>query len=100
MWTGRFVKHLWMPSDFGVRRAFGESLIGGDAVRNAEIARDILDGGRGAMRDIVLVNAAAGLVAAGLAKDLRQGMQLAEKSIDSGAAAKKLAELKKNYPVS
>src|SRR6204780_3972469 len=57
VWTGKVVKHLWMPSDFGVKRAFGEALLGGDASRNAEIARDILAGARGPMRDIVLVNA-------------------------------------------
>jgi len=100
VWTGRFVKHLWMPSDFGVKRAFGESLLGGDAKGNARIARDILNGSGGPTRDIVLVNAAAGLLAAGLAKDLRHGMQLAEKSIDCGAAAKKLRELQEKYPVS
>jgi anthranilate phosphoribosyltransferase len=100
VWTGRFVKHLWMPSDFGVKRAFGESLLGGDAARNAQIAREILAGAGGPMRDIVIVNAAAGLVAAGLANDLRHSVQLAEKSIDSGAASKKLNDLQKKYPVS
>ena len=100
VWTGRVVKHLWMPADFGVKRAFGESLLGGDAIRNAEIVREILAGTHGPMRDIVLVNAAAGLVAAGLATDLRHGMQLAENSIDSGTAAKKMNALQKNYPVS
>jgi anthranilate phosphoribosyltransferase len=52
------------------------------------------------MRDIVLVNAAAGLLAVGLAKDLRSGVELAEKSINSGAAGKKLNELQKKYPFS
>ena len=100
VWTGRVVKHLWMPSDFGVKRAFGESLLGGDAAQNAEIARDILAGASGPQRDIVVVNAAAGLLAAGLANDLRHGVQLAEKSINSGAAATKLKELQKKYPFS
>jgi anthranilate phosphoribosyltransferase len=100
VWTGRVEKHLWMPSDFGVKRAFGESLLGGDAERNAEIARDILAGAHGPMRDIVLVNAAAGLTAGGVAKDLPDGVQLAEKSIDSGAARRKLDALQKKYPVS
>jgi anthranilate phosphoribosyltransferase len=100
VWTGRVVKHLWMPSDFGVKRAFGEDLLGGDAARNAQIVREILDGAAGAMRDIVLVNAAAGMVASGLAADLRGGVELAVKSIDSGAAARKLGELQKKFPVS
>jgi anthranilate phosphoribosyltransferase len=98
VWTGRVEKHLWMPSDFGVKRAFGEALLGGDAARNAEIVRDILNGAAGPMRDIVLVNAAAGLVASGLARDLRNGMELAEKSMISGGAAKKLYELQEKYP--
>ncbi len=98
--TGAVVKHLWMPSDFGVKRAFGEQLLGGDALRNAEIAREILSGATGAMRDIVVVNAAAGLVAAGIAKDLRDGVELAEKSIDSREAAAKLDHLRKKFPVS
>ena len=100
VWTGRLAKHLWIPSDFGVERAFSEDLTGGDAARNAEIARDILAGVGGPKRDIVLVNAAAGLFAAGLAKDLREGVQLSEKSIDSGAASRKLIELQRKYPVS
>ncbi len=97
--TGRVEKLLWMPSDFGVKRAFGESLLGGDAARNAQIARDILGGDRGAQRDIVVVNAAAGLVAAGVAENLRDGVGKAEKSIDSGAAAGKLEELRRNFAI-
>jgi anthranilate phosphoribosyltransferase len=100
VWTGRVVKHLWTPADFGVKRAFGETLLGGDAPRNAEIARDILAGVRGPMRDIVLLNAAAGLFALDLAKDLRSAVLLAEKSIDSGAAVDKLQALQKKFPVS
>ena len=99
VWTGRVEKHLWMPSDFGVKRAFGEEFLGGDAATNAAIAQDILNGEKGAKRDIVIVNAAAGLVASGLAKDLRSGVELAEKSIDSGAAAGKLDELQKKFPI-
>jgi anthranilate phosphoribosyltransferase len=100
VWTGRVVKHLWMPADFGVKRAAGDDLLGGDTARNAQIAREILDGAAGAKRDIVLVNAAAGMVACGLAADLRGGVELAEKSIDSGAAARKLGDLQKRFPVS
>jgi anthranilate phosphoribosyltransferase len=98
--TGSVEKHLWIPSDFGVKRAFGEALLGGDAARNAQIARDILNGEKGPPRDIVLVNASAGLLAAGLAKDLRNGMEMAEKSIDSGSARDRLDALRKKFPVS
>jgi anthranilate phosphoribosyltransferase len=100
VWTGRVAKHLWMPADFGVKRAFGESLLGGDAAQNAEIARSILAGAGGPKRDIVLVNAAAGLLALGQAKDLREGMELSGNSIDSGRAAKKLEELRNKFPFS
>lgn len=100
VWTGKVQKHLWMPADFGVKRAFLDALLGGDAAANASIAREILEGKVGAKRDIVLVNASAGLVAAGVAKDLRDGVQLAEKSIDSGAAAGKLEALQKKFPIS
>lgn len=98
--TGYVEKHLWMPSDFGVKKAFGEDLLGGDAARNAEITLQILAGAKGPARDIVLVNSAAGLLAAGLAKDLRSGVKLGEKSIDSGEARGKLELLRKKFPIS
>jgi anthranilate phosphoribosyltransferase len=98
--TGRVEKHLWMPSDFGIKRTFGEHLLGGDASRNAEITKSILAGVPGPMRDIVLVNAAAGLVAAGMTRDLREGVKLAEESINSGSAREKLKQLQQKYPAS
>jgi anthranilate phosphoribosyltransferase len=76
----------WNPSDFGVEQASGSDLAGGDRVLNCEIAVAILHGQLGAQRDIVLVNAAAALLAAGVTTDLRAAMPLAEQSIDSGAA--------------
>jgi len=100
VWTGRVEKHLWMPSDFGVKRAFGEELLGGDAAQNAKIARDILNGEGGAKCDIVIVNAATGLVASGLAKDLRAGVELAGKSVSSRKALAKLDELREKFPIS
>src|SRR5205814_10231091 len=60
-------KHLWTPSDFGVRKASLQALAGGDPARNAQITREILSGLSGPPRDIVLVNSAAGLLAAGIA---------------------------------
>ena len=75
-----------------------ESIAGGGAERNAEIAVEILGGERGARREIVLMNAAAGLVAAGVARDLRGGMAAAAESIDSGAAAEKLKKLRERWP--
>jgi anthranilate phosphoribosyltransferase len=98
--AGQVKKLLWMPSDFGVPRASLSALHGGDPLRNAEIARRILAGEEGPQRDIALVNAAAGLVAAGVAADLRTGMAAASRSIESGAAAERLARLQKAFPLS
>jgi anthranilate phosphoribosyltransferase len=91
-------KRIWEPSDFGVQPAQPASLKGGDSSCNAQIIVEILRGSPGACRDIVLVNAAAGLVAAGVAADVRAGMELAARSIDSGAAIGKLELLKKKFP--
>ncbi len=92
-------RQLWKPSDFGVHMARLDSLKGGDSSCNAQMILEILRGGSGPRRDIVLVNAAAGLLAAGLAADLRSGMELAARSIDSEAALGKLERLQKNFPV-
>ena len=69
--TGRVEKLLWTPADFGVKRATLDALQGGDAARSAAIIQSVLAGEPGAARDIVLVNAAAGLLVADLAADLK-----------------------------
>lgn len=74
------------PTALGLPRARPEELRGGDAARNVQIARAVLDGRGGPARDMVLLNAAAGLVAADLAVDLPVGLELAARSIDSGRA--------------
>ena len=83
----------WSPSDFGVAVATAQDLGGGDRILNREIAISVLHGEPGPRRDIVLVNAAAALVAAGATTDLRAGMALAAQSIDTGAAWKKVQQL-------
>jgi anthranilate phosphoribosyltransferase len=88
-----FDKHLWTPADFGVPRASLEDLAGGDRDRNCGIARRILDGEKGAPRDIVAVNAAVALLAAGRVKDLRSAVAMAFESIDSGRALGKVEQL-------
>jgi anthranilate phosphoribosyltransferase len=98
IWGGSVEETVWTPSDFEVETAPLEALRGGSAASNALIAQEILAGEPGPRRDIVLVNAAAGLVAAGLSTDLRSGMKLAKESIDSGRALRKLELLKKNFP--
>jgi anthranilate phosphoribosyltransferase len=92
--TGANVRSFtWTPADFGIPQANSEALRGGDRACNARIATAILQGELGAPRDIVLVNSAAALVAAGDTTDLREAMHRAAKSIDSGAAWTKLREL-------
>ena len=83
------------PSDFDLPAGKASDLKGGDAKENAVITLEVLKGQVGPRRDIVLLNAAAGLMAAGKAKDFRDGIRLAGDAIDSGAGMKKLEELKK-----
>jgi anthranilate phosphoribosyltransferase len=81
------------PEDFGLPRSTIQDLRGGDRAENALIIRQVLAGEAGPRRDIVLMNAAAALVVGGTARDFREGVTLAAQSIDSGAAAAKLAGL-------
>jgi anthranilate phosphoribosyltransferase len=81
------------PEDFGIVRAPISAIQGGDARRNAEIIRGILSGGESTRRDVVLLNAAAGLVVGGKAAGLREGIQLARESIQSGRALACLQKL-------
>lgn len=81
------------PEDLGVERANRNDLAGGDAERNAAIIRDIFSGAAGPKRDVVVVNSAASLVVAGIAADIKDGIEKASDSIDSGTAAGKLEEL-------
>src|SRR5438876_198986 len=81
------------PEEFGVARAPLESIRGGTAAENAALIRRILEGNAGPARDVVVVNAAAALVAAGVSGDFREAAGLASFVISSGAAAEKLASL-------
>ncbi|MBZ5529914.1 MAG: anthranilate phosphoribosyltransferase [Acidobacteriia bacterium] len=81
------------PAQFGLKTAPLSAITGGDLHVNAEIIRKILAGEKSPRRDIVLMNAAAALVAAGKADSLAEAMPLAAQSIDSGAARKKLDAL-------
>src|SRR4029077_18796844 len=81
------------PEDFGLSRASIRDLLGGDREQNAEIIGTILRVEPGPKRDIVLMNAAAALVVGTRARDLKEGVELAARSIDSGAARGKLERL-------
>jgi anthranilate phosphoribosyltransferase len=78
------------PEDFGLQRAPIDDIAGGDAQQNAAIIRAILDGERSCRRDVVLLNAAAALVAAGHADRISDAVPLAAYAIDSGAARERL----------
>ncbi len=90
---GKLSTYSIVPEDFGLRRASARELEGGGAEENARIALAILQGHKGAKRDAVVLNAAAALVVGGLVTDLKDGLELAALSIDSGKAYRKLTEL-------
>ena len=81
------------PEDAGLPRAHLADLKGGDADFNAAALRAVLDGAKNAYRDIAIINAAAALIVAGKAKDLKEGAGLAQNALDSGAARDTLAAL-------
>ncbi len=91
---GQVQSYDMTPEDYGFQRASLESIRGGDAQKNAAIILDVLNGEKGPKRDIVLLNAGAAFVAAGLDPDLKKGIRRAEDSIDSGKAKEKLDALK------
>ncbi|HEY0249102.1 MAG TPA: anthranilate phosphoribosyltransferase [Gryllotalpicola sp.] len=101
--NGSVTEHDLDPRDLGLPRATIADITGGDPQHNAEVVRRTLAGETGAVRDIVLLNAAAGLIAFGLAADpatgdvpilqrFRAGLVTAAEAIDSGAAAAKLED--------
>ncbi|MBB4064849.1 anthranilate phosphoribosyltransferase [Gellertiella hungarica] len=81
------------PADFGVEVATLDQLRGGDGVANAAALKAVLEGARNAYRDIAVCNAAAALVVAGKAETIREGMRLANLSLEDGGAAEALARL-------
>jgi anthranilate phosphoribosyltransferase len=81
------------PADLGIEVVTADQVKGGDADTNAGIFHRILVGETGPYRDIVALNAAAGLVVAGAAESLADGFAAAGASIDSGAAAARLEAL-------
>ncbi len=91
--NGTVKKEYWQPSDFGMNRSSLDSLKGGDRFANAAITHEILSGAPGPKRDIVVMNAAAGLLVAGAAAIPAEAVTKAQNAIDSGAAAAKLAAL-------
>src|ERR1700712_3399464 len=81
------------PEEAGLARVGGDALKGGDAAANAIALQGVLDGKASAFREVALLNAAAALIVAGKAGDLKEGVALGTKSLDSGAAAARLEHL-------
>jgi anthranilate phosphoribosyltransferase len=96
--TGKITPIVINPEQFGLQRAPRGALAGGDAAQNAAITMTVLQGKPGPHRDVVLLNAAAALTVSGAVTDIHAGLQLAEQSIDSGAALEKLRRLQQFTP--
>jgi anthranilate phosphoribosyltransferase len=92
---GTIRRYLITPEDFGVPRAPLETISGGSPAENAAIIGQIFAGELGPRRDIVVINAAAALVAAGVADNFKEATELAARTLSSGAAQEKLSELKR-----
>ncbi|MDY6793146.1 MAG: anthranilate phosphoribosyltransferase [Thermodesulfobacteriota bacterium] len=91
--NGEVESFIIEPENYGMKRADRESIKGGDARKNAQIINDVLDGETGPRRDVVVLNAAAAFVAAGVDSILEDGILRAASIIDSGTARKKLNQL-------
>lgn len=82
------------PQMLGIKKAPFEAILGGEAERNAQILTDILNSrATEAQRDMVLINAAYALVAEGMARDVQEGLEIAEDTLRSGKAAEKLKQI-------
>ncbi|MBI5056032.1 MAG: anthranilate phosphoribosyltransferase [Nitrospirae bacterium] len=91
---GRVDTYFISPGDLGLEAAKKTDLTGGTAQENAQITIEILKGEKGPRRDVVIMNAAAALITGGRAKSFSEGIKTANEAIDSGAALKKLEEVK------
>lgn len=92
---GNVLSYSINPADYGFRSAQISDYQGGSPTENAGIILGIMRGDKGPRRDIVVINAAAALMVGGLAENLKEGIYLAEESLDSGAALGKLEDLRK-----
>jgi anthranilate phosphoribosyltransferase len=90
---GRVAESEIDPLDFGIARAESSELKGGDAEHNAKVAVAVLEGLTGPMRDVIVINSAAGAIACGLAEDFPTAIAIASESIDSGGARRALSAL-------
>ena len=91
---GQIRSYMIDPADYGIPAAGLQAISGGTPEENADIIQSILHGKRGARRDLVMLNAAAALVVAGKAENIKEGLKLSAESIDSGAAHAKLDRMR------
>lgn len=89
----RIQEWVWSPSDFGIKPASRDELFADDPVASANCIRHVFSGGSGPKRDVVVLNAAAGLWIAGVASDLKQCARIVENAIDSGKASQVVEQL-------
>jgi anthranilate phosphoribosyltransferase len=81
------------PMEVGISEAGAQDIKGGEPEANARIIRDVLDGWKGACRDIAVLNAAAAILVGGKASDLKDGVARARDSLDNGSAKNALEKL-------
>ena len=91
--NGKINEYILEPDSFDLTACKAKDLEGGSSEENADIIRNILSGGLGPQRDIVLMNASAAIIAGGRATKLKEAMVLSRNSIDNGLAEKKLNDL-------
>ena len=89
---GSYQRYVINPEEYGFTLAQKSDIVGGTPEENAKVTRYILSGATGAKTDIVLLNAAAGIYIGGEAENLKEGLEVARKMIESGAATQKLNE--------
>ena len=83
---GRIERYAVAPEELGLERAPDGAIVGGDPAANAATTRAIFAGERGPARDLAVLNGGAAIYAGGRADTLRQGVRLAERTLDDGAA--------------
>lgn len=93
--NGKIKKFSIKPEDFGFNRCSKDELKGGNLEENAKIFLEILNGKKSSKRDVVLLNAAAGLIVANKVKTFEEGIKMAMETIDNGNALKKFEEFKR-----
>lgn len=90
----KLVKSYYIkPQDLGMKKAELSDIKGGTIEENADIVKKVLSGEKGPRQDVVLLNASSALVAGGMAKDFKEGIEIARRAIESGKAKEKLEKL-------